>query len=312
MGGISWLVRWLKVTGFRSNTGGAMQEIIEVDPAWSVQFFLKKYIKPDRSGLIPNVTLVQRDAHGTMVPFIKTNAWGFKGNPPDPSKKQAVIWGDSVVFGIGPSWAEMLSQDQDVYQFHNGGLEGDIAINVMNRMIEGNKIHPLALNVLFLGWHGNASFKTRYFSNTLNTPDDVELMLVKIVKTGLIPGLILCTLPTYLCADDAQQDFSHLFSGTENYITDDDAFFTFWGQEVYDPANIQFLLAFIADRNAIIRRVAHTYGIPLIDLYELFKVKTVEEGRASFCDVCHFRSRMYPHIRKVMMTQFKAIQGVFT
>jgi hypothetical protein len=167
-----------------------VQEIIEIDPTWSSQFSLNYYIKPDRSGLIPNRTLMRRYADGSVDVFFKTNALSLKGEQRDAKKKQAVVWGDSVVFGMGKSWVEGLNDHQATYQFHNGGMEGDVAINIMNRMIYMNREHRFDMNILSLGWHGNESFKARYFSKKLHEPDAAEQMLIKIVKANIIPGLI--------------------------------------------------------------------------------------------------------------------------
>ena len=52
--------------------------------------------------LRPNMVLVDRQ--GAVV--FEINELGLKGAARDPSRKLAVVWGDSVVFGVRWSWPE--------------------------------------------------------------------------------------------------------------------------------------------------------------------------------------------------------------
>src|SRR5215471_13148435 len=77
--------------------------------------------------LRPNMVLVDRQG---MVVF-EINELGLKGAARDPSRKLAVVWGDSVVFGI----------------------EADPYDNILRRAAACNEQHTVALNVVLLGWH---------------------------------------------------------------------------------------------------------------------------------------------------------------
>src|SRR5438045_6462888 len=62
--------------------------------------------------LRPNMVLVDR--RGAIV--FEINEVGLKGAPRDPSRKLAVVWGDSVVFGIGWSWPCLIDGMAAGYQ----------------------------------------------------------------------------------------------------------------------------------------------------------------------------------------------------
>jgi lysophospholipase L1-like esterase len=66
------------------------------------------------------------------------------------STVNAVIWGDSVVFGRGRGWPCLLDRLAAGYQFLNGGLEGDLYKNILRRASEFNRRHRVALNVRML------------------------------------------------------------------------------------------------------------------------------------------------------------------
>src|SRR3954464_5526872 len=103
----------------------------------------------DRAALQPNVVCIDRD--GSII--FEMNEVGLKGDPIDPHRKLAVVWGDSVVFGSGPGWPCLLDRLAPGYQFLNGGLDGDHYANILRRASEFNRDHPVALNLLMLGWH---------------------------------------------------------------------------------------------------------------------------------------------------------------
>lgn len=284
-----------------------MQTVIEKDPNWAYEFFQSYYIAPNRTGLLPDRTFIHQNHAGEMEVFFETNAWGLKGPQPDASKKTAVFWGDSVIFGISKSWVEGLNDLQTTYQFLNGGIEGDTPQNILHRMLDLNGKHKIALNVFFPGWHGLNLYKRRISGGLPNQPDEIENLLTTIASAKFIPGLVLCTMPTYLSADDWATDFARLFRQTM-YC---DFLFTFWGGCSYTPENVKLVHDYVLDCNAMLRRVAEKYQVPLIDFYELLKFKTVEEGREFFFDVCHIRKKQYAFIEQLMIRALSAIPGVF-
>src|SRR5437763_2579861 len=79
--------------------------------------------------LRPNLVLVDRQ--GAVV--FEINELGLKGAPRDPTRKLAVVWGDSVVFGVRWSWPCLIDQSAPGWQFLNGGIEGDPYDNVLRR-----------------------------------------------------------------------------------------------------------------------------------------------------------------------------------
>jgi hypothetical protein len=270
-----------------------MQDVVEIDPAWNYEFFQSYYIKPQRTGLFPNRTFITRDGQVNFA----TNDWGLKGAPIDTAREHAVFWGDSVVFCVAKSWAERLNDAQDIYQFLNGGIEGDEPSNILHRMLHMNSQHKIKLNIFSPGWHAVGLYQDRVKRGKLNEADDVEKMLSTIAAAKFVPGFVLCTMPTFLSAEDWAEDFSKLF----NSSSDLEETFTFWGAFPYVPENVKFVRDFILDRNDMVRRVAAKYQLPLIDWYTIFKFETMAQAKTCFFDVCHPRPSQYPYITKLCM-----------
>src|SRR5205085_747304 len=107
------------------------------------------YHDPERAGLRPNLVFVAPD--GSIV--FETNELGLKGDPLDPRRKLAVVWGDSVVFSAGRGWPCLLDRLAPGYQFLNGGIEGDTYSEILRRARDFNYRHPVVLNLVMLGWH---------------------------------------------------------------------------------------------------------------------------------------------------------------
>src|SRR5215831_15630672 len=99
--------------------------------------------------LRPNLVLVDR--RGSVV--FEINELGLKGAARDPMRKLAVVWGDSVVFGVRWSWPCLLDALAPGYQFLNGGIEADPYTNILRRAALFNRAHDVALNILLPGWH---------------------------------------------------------------------------------------------------------------------------------------------------------------
>jgi hypothetical protein len=99
--------------------------------------------------LRPNLVLL--DLEGSIV--FEINELGLKGTARDPSRELAVVWGDSVVFGIRWSWPCLLDELAPRYQFLNGGIEADPYHNILRRAAAFNRTQAVALNIVMLGWH---------------------------------------------------------------------------------------------------------------------------------------------------------------
>src|SRR5260370_40438525 len=97
----------------------------------------------ETQSLRPNLVLV--DAEGSVV--FEINELGLKGAARDPSRKLAVVWGDSVVFGIRWSWPCLLDGFVPGYQFLNGGIEADPYDNILPPAAEFNPAPAVALNI---------------------------------------------------------------------------------------------------------------------------------------------------------------------
>src|SRR2546421_4455337 len=110
-----------------------------VYPVADTDVFKALYYDRENATLRPNLVLV--DASGSIV--FETNEVGLKGDPLDPSRKLAVVWGDSVVFGSGRGWACLLDRLAPGYQFLNGGLDGDPFGNILRRGGEVKRPPPV-------------------------------------------------------------------------------------------------------------------------------------------------------------------------
>src|SRR5207302_1996032 len=119
---------------------------------------------------------------------------GLKGGPIDRRRRLAVVWGDSVVCGIGRGWPCLLDDMLPGYQFLNGGIDGDCHDSVLRRAMMFNRERDVALNIILLGWHPDARNE--------------------VVRTDLLAALdhlnnpVLATMPTALNSRIIKYDLS--------------------------------------------------------------------------------------------------------
>src|SRR5712691_1071190 len=150
--------------------------------------FQSLYLDRVTNWCLPNVTIV--DASGVI--YFETNEIGLKGDPVDPERKLAVVWGDSVVFGIGRGWPCLLDELVPGYQFLNGGIEGDGYEGVVQRVVKLNRECAVALNIILPGWH----YGSRPFKECLT------------MELAHVPNLVLATMPTSLNERLISEDLS--------------------------------------------------------------------------------------------------------
>src|SRR5690349_576813 len=93
------------------------------------------YLDRDANCLKPNLTFVSTD--GRVI--FEINEIGLKGEPVDPTRQLAVVWGDSVVFGKRLGWPHLLDSMMPGYQFLNGGMEGAHYYNILDRAVQFNE-----------------------------------------------------------------------------------------------------------------------------------------------------------------------------
>jgi hypothetical protein len=264
--------------------------------------------------LRPNLVLVDRQ--GSVV--FEINELGLKGAARDPSRKLAVVWGDSVVFGMRRSWPCLLDELAPGYQFLNGGIEGDPYDNILRRAAAFNGAHAVALNILMLGWHpwhlpsavaerssgvgGRLHRIKQVFRRSRHAPPADPLShnsdpqpthprlradLVDFLQRT--PNTVLATMPTALNRNILDRDLSRYFTGGDR-----DTVFTFAGDLPYSVAVQRRMFEHIAERNAIVREVAQAIGLRLIDLAAAFDTEALPDFRVDFHDMLHLRPRAYP------------------
>src|SRR5437763_4808154 len=230
--------------------------------------------------LRPNLVLVDRQ--GAVV--FGLNELGLKGAARDPSRKLAVVWGDSVVFGMRESWPCLLDEFAPGYQFLNGGIEGDPYDNILRRAGMFNRAHTVALNILMLGWHPwhlpsaltqpspgrllrikkalglrNGSPSASQQSGSQQIHRRLRADLLEFLETS--PNTVLATMPTALNRNIADQDLARYFRRGDR-----DTVFTFAGDLAYSVEAQRRMFDHITERNAIVRETAQQSRVRLIDL----------------------------------------------
>jgi hypothetical protein len=257
--------------------------------------------------LRPNLVLVDRN--GEVV--FEINELGLKGDARDPARKLAVVWGDSVVFGIRRSWPCRLDQFAPGYQFLNGGIEGDPYDNILRRAAAFNREHAVALNIVMLGWHpwrlpsttgapqkgpgllqrlGLRGATARPRGAADADPPSMHRQLGAELSAFLrtVPNTVLATMPTALNRQIVDRDLSSWFRGGDR-----DTVFSFAGDLPYSLAAQHHMFNHITERNAILREVAQASGLRLVDLAAAFDTEALADFRADFHDMLHLRPSAY-------------------
>jgi hypothetical protein len=275
--------------------------------------------------LRPNMVLVDR--RGAVV--FEINELGLKGAARDPARKLAVIWGDSVVFGIGWSWPCLIDEMAPGYQFLNGGIEADSYQNILRRAEAFNHAHAVALNIVMLGWHpwhlpaafaqpasgseGPLRRLTQMFRPSAREPrmpptsaDSDPQSIHRRLRTGLLdflqrmPNTVLTTMPTALNRAIVDRDLSRYFiPGDRDHV------FTFAGDLGYSIEAQRHMLAHITERNRIVRAVAEAVGTRLVDLAAALDTERLADFREDFHDMLHLRPRAYPKAAAIVYQGIK-------
>ncbi|TMJ73850.1 MAG: hypothetical protein E6G73_10705 [Alphaproteobacteria bacterium] len=275
--------------------------------------------------LRPNMVLVDR--RGAIV--FEINELGLKGAARDPARKLAVIWGDSVVFGIDWSWPWLIDEMAPGHQFLNGGIEADPYDNILRRAEAFNHAHAVALNIVMLGWHpwhlpaafaqptsgseGPLRRLTQIFrpspreSHMPPIPADPDPQSIHRRLRGdllgflqRVPNTVLVTMPTALNRTIVDRDLSRYFSPGGH-----DTVFTFAGDLAYSMEAQRHMLAHITERNAIVRAVAQASGVRLVDLAAAFDTAAAADFREDFHDMLHLRPRAYPKAAAIVYEGIK-------
>jgi lysophospholipase L1-like esterase len=246
------------------------------------------YLDRERNWLRPDLAFVDDD--GLLL--FETNEIGLKGEALDPVRKLSVVWGDSVVFGIGAGWPSLLNSLVPGYQFLNGGIEGDQYEAILQRALRLNRVRPVALNLVLLGWH--------HIGNNRDLSKNLSITL------GEIPNIVLVTMPTALNKNIMEHDLREYFEIPGDYS------FHFTGNwpEGYSTELQKRIYAHIRERNAITREVAKAMSVPLIDLYKEFDTSLVPDFRQEFFDFYHPRPSAYPRIAQVVASDLRRLLRV--
>lgn len=266
-----------------------IKDIYVYDPAISYETFQAFYLDQSRRRIRPNVVILNADGESILF---ETNALGFKGPEIEPSKKLAVVWGDSVVFAHFEGWVDGISQRFPDYQFVNGGLEGDRLENIVNRAVEKNEELAIDRNIIFPGWH------------SLKNPERIYELLNH--AADALPGVILCTVPTSLCEKAVSNDISEYLTEFKS-INELEDIYLFWGNLEYTIDNAKLLYKRLLIQNNICRKVAKEKSLPLVDLYQPFHQNDLERFREYFFDVGHPRPSAYAKFQDAFYEELKDV-----
>jgi lysophospholipase L1-like esterase len=244
----------------------------------------------DRQSLAFRPNLVFVETNGDIV--FEINEIGLKGDARDRSRKLAVVWGDSVVFGIGRGWPCLLDDLASGYQVLNGGIEGNHYANILRRASEFNRRHDVALNLLMLGWHPFRRIRRRWTRRPANRT--LRPNLTAFLEQT--PNTVVLTMPTALNGKIIDWDLSWSFVAGD----DPDTRFSFYGGARYSINIQREAFDYICERNAIARDVCGRRGVRVIDLFATFDTERVGDFRQDFHDVVHPRIRTYPAIARAV------------
>lgn len=257
-----------------------MQDVIAIDPTWSHRVFQDYYILPERAGLIPNRIFVRPNGAG-VEEYFRTNSWGLKGPEPDGSKPVVVVWGDSVIFGNGPAWAERLSDYFPQFHFLNGGIEGDFPDNIISRMLRMNAARRVHANIFFPGWHvrGNAT--------------SISPLLESVFSKKILPRAMLLSLPSALSPTTIREDWQpHFKDGADG--------FTFFGPIAYSKERAEQMFTFVTRRNGELKACAQQNDLPFLDFFSPFQFEVLDKAKTAFSDICHPRPSFYGPVAEVV------------
>lgn len=272
--------------------------------------FKALYYDRESAALRPNLVVVEPDGSGGF----EINDVGLKGDALDPRRKLAVVWGDSVVFGSGRGWAHLLDGLAPGWQFLNGGLEGDLYTNILRRAGAFNAKHPVALNLVMLGWHpfvpsrGRAKPGRSWFGIGKSAPRVVHRLRYgnEHVRHGLrafleaTPNSVVITMPTALNPSILDTDLSAYFVDGG----DEDGF-RFIGNVPYVIEGQRLGYDHIVERNAIARELCGRLGVRVIDLFAALDTTHQPDFRANFLDMVHLRPRSYPLVAERIYDEIK-------
>ena len=127
-----------------------------IDPALDHGTNKALYCDPTTNWLYPDRVIMDLEGHALW----QSNGLRLKGPDVEPGRRIAVVWGDSVVFGVCPtwpdiftSWPETINEFSPDCTFLNGGIEGIQYTDVIKRAIQFNCEHDVVVNIVVLGWH---------------------------------------------------------------------------------------------------------------------------------------------------------------
>jgi len=244
----------------------------------------------DRQSLAFRPNLVFVEETGRIV--FEINELGLKGDTRDAARRLAVVWGESVVFGIGKGWPCLLDELDPGYQFLNAGIEGDHYLNILRRAGAFNRRHDVALNLLMLGWHPFQRIPRRWTRRPANRTLRADLTAF-LAET---PNTVLLTMPTALNREIIKRDLSASFV-TEH---DPDRYFTFYGAARYSVSIQRETFDYIVERNAIAREVCASRNVRVVDLFEVFNTTRIADFRQDFMDVVHPHVHAYPAMARAV------------
>ncbi len=263
-----------------------IKDVILVDPQWSWEIFQSTYIDFSTRNIKPNIVLLKQP---DMEVYFETNSYGLKGPEVDTNKKLIVIWGDSVVFGLGKGWVEEVNKYFSDYQILNGGYEGADLELIEKRVVDLNKKIKIDYNIIFPGWHSR------------QRPAVMNLVINNLITE--IPGIVLCTVPLSVNIKRARTNLKPYFNTSGN----PEERFVFWSQINYTIRNALLVVSELERQNKFVSFLAKDLNIPVIDFYRFFYTEDINKAKEYFFDIGHFRPSVYPFVAEFFAKELKNI-----
>jgi lysophospholipase L1-like esterase len=240
-----------------------------------------RWLRPD---------LLFLDSDGSIN--FETNEIGLKAGPIDPNREQAVVWGDSVAFGLRSGWPALLDEYFPAYQFLNGGIEGDGWNVILERALKLNREMNISLNLLMLGWHHINEGLAEELTSALQH----------------LPNPVMITMPTSLNRRNFEYDISaYLRPGLYGPLDFDSAFWFGGGRDYSIDVQIEYYRK-IMERNAISCTVAADLHVPVIDLASALDTEALPDFRQDFYDIMHPRPSAYSKIARIVADELRRLR----
>lgn len=228
--------------------------------------FQLNYLDPQTRRPIPS-TRVYVD--GALA--VETNSLSCFGPEPDLTKPLVGIFGDSVVQGVGlGSFVNHI--DLPSCSVVNGGVEGSLLENTVDRFCHVRAIAPMICAVIHPGFHNLLYNETKFMH-----------WEAQFARLSGVPVVALFRLTADINKEVIERGYEALFG--DSYAR------THFNK---DPPTVRLFAEALERKNRLIEKACENRGYVLIDLDEILAPKDYGQVAQRFFDVIHPEPAMYP------------------